>query len=357
MCGGPYEADPAGPLVTSQPKPSNERHDPDHLKPKYFNPDSVLQKSGHGSYVNLPNGEVYLAHLCARPFVPELRCTLGRETALQKMTWTPDGWLRMADGSNLAKEYVPEPTLPAYPLPQPPAVDDFDGGTLRKEYYAPRIMPQRFVDLTARPGWLRIRGQESLTSLNKVSLLARKLTSVQARVTTKMEFHPETYQHTAGLVLYYDNMNFAYLYKYSSETLGSAALCLEQLENGERRVLLDTRTPVQDGRLWLRLCIQGRASQFYWSTDGNQYQPIGPVFDTTKYSDEFWQIRQNSPAPWWALPAPTESSGKNAPTLTFLNTLPMIQRLWNDGSDTTHRVQTARMTIQSHPGFFYLLDF
>lgn len=284
---GPYEADPAGPLVTSQPKPSNERHDPDHLKPKYFNPDSVLQKSGHGSYVNLPNGEVYLAHLCARPFVPELRCTLGRETALQKMTWTPDGWLRMADGSNLAKEYVPEPTLPTHPLPQPPAVDDFDGGTLRKEYYAPRIMPQRFVDLTARPGWLRIRGQESLTSLNKVSLLARKLTSVQARITTKMEFHPETYQHTAGLVLYYDNMNFAYLYKYSSETLGNAALCLEQLENGERRVLLDTRTPVQDGPLWLRLCIQGRASQFYWSTDGNQYQPIGPVFDTTKYSDEF----------------------------------------------------------------------
>ena len=43
---GPYEPDPNGPLVTSQPKDSNERADDDHLKPRYFNPDSVLQKSG-----------------------------------------------------------------------------------------------------------------------------------------------------------------------------------------------------------------------------------------------------------------------------------------------------------------------
>ncbi len=94
---GPYEGDPCNPILTSVPGKSNERHDPDHLKPQYYNPDSVLQKSGHGSYVELPTGEVYLVHLCARPFVLELCCTLGRETAIQKMKWTEDGWLRMAD--------------------------------------------------------------------------------------------------------------------------------------------------------------------------------------------------------------------------------------------------------------------
>ena len=31
---GPYEPDPKGPLVTSQPKESNERADDDHLKPR-----------------------------------------------------------------------------------------------------------------------------------------------------------------------------------------------------------------------------------------------------------------------------------------------------------------------------------
>jgi len=85
---GPYAADPKNLIVTSVPGESNERHDPDHLKPRYYNPDSILQKSGHGSVVDTQNGEIYLMHLCARPFVPELRCTLGRETAIQKMIWT-----------------------------------------------------------------------------------------------------------------------------------------------------------------------------------------------------------------------------------------------------------------------------
>lgn len=125
-----YEGDPKNPIVTSVPGESNERHDPDHLKPKYFNPDSVLQKSGHGSYVEISLGEVYLVHLCSRPFAPELRCTLGRETAIQKMEWTEDGWLRMADGDNLAKEYVEESKLPEYPVPQIPDFDDFDSGEL-----------------------------------------------------------------------------------------------------------------------------------------------------------------------------------------------------------------------------------
>lgn len=74
---GPYEKDPENPIVTSAPGISNERHDPDHLKPQYYNPDSLLQKSGHGSYVETQYGEVYLVHLTSRPFVPELCCTLG----------------------------------------------------------------------------------------------------------------------------------------------------------------------------------------------------------------------------------------------------------------------------------------
>ena len=229
---GPYERDPQNPIVTSTPGDSNERSDPDHLKPKYFNPDSVLQKSGHGSYVELPTGEVYLVHLTSRPFVPELRCTLGRETAIQKMMWTQDGWLRMADGGSLAQVEVPESSLPEYPLPTIPDFDDFDEATLGNFYYAPRIMPERFADVTARPGYVRLRGQESRTSLNKVSILARKLTSVYARITTKMEFRPEVHQHSAGLILSYDNTNYVNPRKCYNQTLGEGALSDRQIGIG-----------------------------------------------------------------------------------------------------------------------------
>lgn len=284
---GPYEKDLENPIVTSAPGISNERHDPDHLKPQYYNPDSLLQKSGHGSYVETQNGEVYLVHLTSRPFVPELCCTLGRETAIQKMTWTKDGWLRMADGSRLAKIQVPQSNLPVCEMPGIPDHDDFDTQVLGNWYYAPRIMPQSFADVTARPGYVRLIGQESRTSLNRVSILARKLTSLHVRITTKMEFQPEIYQHSAGLILYYDNMNYINLRKYYSQTLGQSALSVVSLENGVKTEYVDTRTPVEDVPVYLRLYVDGRESWFEWSYDGTAYQKIGRIFHTAHFSDEY----------------------------------------------------------------------
>lgn len=284
---GPYERDPKNPIVTSAPGESYGRHDTDHLKPKYFNPDSVLQKSGHGSYVETQTGEVYLVHLTSRPFVPELRCTLGRETAIQKMMWTEDGWLRMEDGSNLAKVEVPESNLPECIMEKIPDFDDFDSEELGIWYYAPRILPQTFCDLKARPGYVRIRGQESRTSLNKASILARKLTSLHARITTKMEFTPEVFQHSAGLIMYYDNMNYVNLRKYYSESMKQSALVVIQLENGERTEHSNARVLVEECPIYLRLYVEERESWFEWSYDGINYQKIGSIFDTSKFSDEY----------------------------------------------------------------------
>lgn len=285
---GPYEPDPANPILTSSPGNFNERADWDHLKPRYYNPKSTLQKSGHASYVELPNGETWMVHLTSRPFVPELRCTLGRETAIQRMKWTEDGWLRMENGGNLAEEFVKESSLAEYPVAEMSAYDDFDSETLSVGYYAPRIDPTTFVDLRSRPGWARLRGQESGCSLNKVSILARKLTSVYAEAATKLDFTPRSYQHTAGLILYYDNMNFIYLYKYFSDTLKHGAISVMQVENGNKKEFSDARTYVEDGKdIYMRLEVEDRKTQFLWSLDGETYQKIGPCFDTSLFSDEY----------------------------------------------------------------------
>ena len=124
--------------------------------------------------------------------------------------------------------------------------------------------------------------------MNKTSILARKLTSVQAAVTTKVDFTPLSYQHTAGLILYYDNMNFVYLYKYFSDTLNHSAISVMQVENGIKREFSEARTFVEDGQdIWMRLEVKGRKSCFKWSLDGDTYKEIGPCFDTTKFSDEY----------------------------------------------------------------------
>lgn len=122
---------------------------------------------------------------------------------------------------------------------------------------------------------------------DKVSILARKLTSTHARITTKMEFLPEVHQHSAGLILYYDNINYINLRKYHSDTLGRNALSIIHLENGRKTELLNTRIPVKDVPLYLRLYIDGRKSWFEWSYNNREYQKIGGFFDTTKFSDEY----------------------------------------------------------------------
>ena len=285
---GPYEPDPMGPLITSSPGDFNERSDWDHLKPRYYNPEVTLQKAGHGSYVDLPNGETYLLFHCSRPFTPELRCTLGRETAIARMRWTKDGWLRTESGSPLPDEWVRESALPETVLQGPPAFDDFDSDTLGLMYYAPRIDPKSFTDLQGRPGWIRLKGQESGASLHQVSILARKLTSLHAEATVKMEFEPVCWQHSAGLILYYDNMNFFYLCKTFSEEFNSPVLQLLQLENGTKSEYPEYIVQLMDHEsLWLRFTVEGRDTQFYYSLDGEKYLPMGPVLDTSLLSDEY----------------------------------------------------------------------
>ncbi|MGL5258834.1 MAG: glycoside hydrolase family 43 protein [Lachnospiraceae bacterium] len=284
---GPYEKDPKNPIITSAPGESFERHDPDHLKPQYYNPDSILQKSGHGSYVETPTGEVYLFHLTSRPHVPELRCTLGRETAIQEMEWTSDNWLRLKNGGNLAQLMVKEANLPEYKMATIPDFDDFNEEILRNYYYAPRIMPERFASVIARKGYVRLRGQESRCSLNKVSILARKVTSITSMATTKMEFTPHTHQQSAGLILYYDNMNYLYLRKYYSETLSQSAISIIGLENGEKTEYLDTRTAVSEEPLYFRVVLNGKNTHFEWGYSEENLQQIGVEFDTTKLSDEY----------------------------------------------------------------------
>ncbi len=78
---GPYEVHPDTYVLTARDRP-----------------DCELQRAGHASLVDTRDGETYMAYLCGRPLANRGRCVLGRETAIQKMVWSPDGWLRTADG-------------------------------------------------------------------------------------------------------------------------------------------------------------------------------------------------------------------------------------------------------------------
>lgn len=285
---GPYEPSPYGVVLTSQPKEFAATEETPFMMPEQYNPDAGLQKSGHGSLVETTGGEWYMAHLCGRPVMPQMRCVLGRETALQKMMWTDDGWLRMADGSNLAKLTVPAPDLPPHPFPPENPVCDFDDAALPLYFCTPRneITPD-WADLTTRRGYLRLRGRESLSSYYRVSLLARRLTSMQAEATTLLEYAPTHYHHLAGITCYYDSESHFCLYKSYDETNRREILAAYAFEHNAMRVIgrpvpLETGAPV-----WLRMKVNGDRLRLLYKTGGEAFRPFGDAQDITVLSDEY----------------------------------------------------------------------
>lgn len=283
---GPYESDPCNPILTSTPN-FDEMFNDDATKQNRYNPYSYLQKSGHGSIVETDLSEVYMVHHCGRPFLPELRCTLGRETCIQKMEWTEEGWLRLEGGGNLAKTLVVPSRLPEQAWEEETVREEFDSVDMPMYLYSPRIDYRDFTSLTDRKGYLRIRGQESMSSLNRTSLIAQKLNSLNVSLTTKMDFTPEVYQHYAGILIYYDNMDYIMLRKTYSEKKSGPVIDLLRVKNGERVELLKDEISVNDDSIYLQIRIKNREVRFFWSIDGNTFTQVGDEYDISEFSDEF----------------------------------------------------------------------
>jgi xylan 1,4-beta-xylosidase len=314
--GGPYEADSAGPFLSAVRESFTARGERDFLKKRFYNPDAVMQKTGHASLVDTGKGEWYVAHLGARPVMPEMRCVLNRETSLRRAFWTDEGWLRL-EGGRLPLLEVPSPAgLAAAPSPgvsspapgvssPDPGVsspdptasrrEDFDGPSLPVDFYTLRAAPDpSWLDLRSRPGWLRLRGRESLRSLHEQSLVARRIQHFSFRVESSMEFEPDSYQQMAGLVLMIGTENWYYLRKYWSESLGGPALGIMTCLDGAEDELLEHRVALvrQPGRRapasqFLAAEVEsGRELAFFWSPDGRSWERIGPILDFSLLSDE-----------------------------------------------------------------------
>lgn len=284
---GPYEPSPYNPLVTSTAEDFTGSETEPFMMPERFNPKAQLQKAGHASLVCTQTDEWYLAHLCARPVMPHKRCVLGRETALQKMKWTQDGWLVKEDGSPIAMGYTPAPALTQHPTPPEKPVDDFDDERLNLAFCTPRNeITSEWADLQTHKGYLRLRGRESLTSNYYVSLLARRLTAFHTRSTAKLEFTPEHYHHLAGIACYYDSDFHHCAYKTYDEVNGREILSVYSFIDGQMQ-FADIAVEVPKAQpVWLRAETYAAVLRFYYSLDGQAFEPLGPELDLSLLSDE-----------------------------------------------------------------------
>jgi len=273
---GPYELDPQQCVLTSRDAP-----------------DLPLQKAGHGELVATPAGDWYLAHLASRP-LPQpgpRRCLLGRETCLQRVRWSADGWLRLASGGWHPEVEVPAPAgVAPSPWPEQPARDDFESTGLDPQWQSLRCPAEpSWLSLALKPGWLSLRGRQSLHSLFEQSLVAQRLRAFNAVARTCVDFAPSHYTQMAGLVCYYDTQTHFYLRITDDERLGRV-VGIVLTDDGAYQELVETQMPIA---LWpcchLQAELRNGGLQFSVSPDGNAWQTVGPCLDGSKLSDDYGQ--------------------------------------------------------------------
>ena len=150
-------------------------------------------------------GDTYAVYLCGRPLPNRGRCVLGRETAIQKMRWGDDGWLRTRDGGGLPELETPAPAFPPRRSPRPRAARRFRRRSAADRFpvAAHARIPMNFQPV-ARPGYLRLYGRETIGSIFRQSLVARRQQAHCYSATTAMDFEPAHFQQSAGLVCYYN---------------------------------------------------------------------------------------------------------------------------------------------------------
>jgi xylan 1,4-beta-xylosidase len=279
---GPYELHPHNPLITS-----------------YGHPELRLQKAGHGSMCDSPDGRTYLAYLCGRPLRETKNCVLGRETAIAELEWHDDWpYVKPEPGQDLFTGGVawnhptdsfspPGNDSPANSHTINPQIYQFDGEEIHRDFKTLRIERDPEVySLKERPGYLRLRGGQSPISPFEQTLLARRQTDFSFKAETCLEFDPRNFQELAGLCWRYDEQNQYMLALTHDEERGRVLLVLSMIGGVFSKSL---NIAVSDtGPIWLGLAVQERYGRFRYSLEGKTWIELGPVLDATVLSDEYY---------------------------------------------------------------------
>lgn len=271
---GPYEPDPNGPLVTAR----------DH-------PDWPLQRTGHGDLVQLEDGNWYLVFLCSRRSERLPHSPMGRETAIQPVEFTDDGWIRLVHGGVLPQLEITAPDLPAFEVTPPIEQDDFDEPELDIAYQWLRTpRPDAFSSLKDRPGHLRLYGMESPGSWFRQALIARRQTDPVFVAETSLDFNPTSFQNLAGLILYYNASKFHYLFVSRDEQAGKYIGIMScQADPGLETVypVDEPKIPVPEGlAIRLRMQVDHEQLRFSWSAGEEGWRELPVVLDVRYLTDQ-----------------------------------------------------------------------
>ena len=168
-------------------------------------PEAPIQRCGHGKPVMTQNGDWYMVYLCGR-MIDGKYSMLGRETALDPITWTADEWPivnRLQGPSCQQKKPIISQVEPfvAHPM------HGFGANELSKDFMTPRTPTPNGIQV--RNGELTLEGSHTdLNSMHAKNVVVRRQSDFVFSCRVKMDFHSLQNGQDAGMTCYYDENTY-----------------------------------------------------------------------------------------------------------------------------------------------------
>ena len=263
-------------ITVSRSKTLKGRYEPCPYNPimQQTDEDAMIQRCGHGKPVQTQNGQWYMVYLCGRKLIGkngEPCSMLGRETALDPITWTSDGWpiVNQLKGPSCLqiKPYLPENV-------QEITADDFDEKTLFQNWTFVRV-PE--VDgYRIEGGKLILKGSRiNLDSMYAKNILLRRQTRFTFKAGCKMQLPKMKVGQDAGITCYYDEntyLKFAVFEKEDGLYIGVQEKIGEQVISHPMQKLKKTVEAV-----YFKVTAVKMDWLFSYSIDGKEYQNIAHI--------------------------------------------------------------------------------
>ena len=256
-----------------------ELHPNKHLCSAYGHKEHPIQKTGHTSWCQGPDGRWFLAFLCGRP-VDGTNCILGRETGINEIIWVND-WPYLKNGTLLADEYF-----------------EGYGDKEEKNYYEYNFGDRDFylnfntlrVPVKHELGagnTLRIYGAESPFSNQNQAMFVRRQTDFNFEATTCLTLPFHRFQQFAGLIYRYDEEH-QYLLKlaYDERTGRQSLGIMTVIDKKYSAPLAGNEIQIDGDTVWLRVTAKGAAARFSYSRDGKNYTGIDYEINAAILSDD-----------------------------------------------------------------------
>ncbi|MEZ3428649.1 MAG: family 43 glycosylhydrolase [Lachnospiraceae bacterium] len=244
-----------------------------------------IQRCGHGKPVQTPDGW-YMVYLCGR-MVGGAYSILGRETALDPIVWTADGWpiVNNLKGPGVLQR---KPALPAGSAlaGHESAVEENlfgTGNSLALEWVTPR--PPEKDGIRVESGVLSLKGSRlPLSDVGARNILLRRQEHFDFTAGVRMLTVPACDGQEAGLICYYDENTWVSCGLLREQ----GVLYLQVREHIGDDDVIDGKRPLSGAPKTVEFAVETKGLQrtFYASLDGKEKEELTALQNVYYLCDE-----------------------------------------------------------------------